>query len=211
MTTGGNEGVTRRAMARTVGVLLSIAASLLLAGCAGAVIGAGATVGVAAVQQRSIGDAGRDARIDFEINSAFLQKNEKLFGELLVDSVEGHVLLTGILDTEAAKTEAGQIAWKVAGVHEVINEIQVGPDRSIGEYARDKRIGTELRTELIGDNRIDDVNYDTVTIKGVVYLFGIAKDPSELDRVVQHVRNISGVRDVVNHVMLKDDLERRQS
>jgi osmotically-inducible protein OsmY len=117
-------------------------------------------------------------------------------------------MLTGILDSDAAREEAERLTWTVPGVKEVINEIQVGPGRSVGEYARDKRIGTELRAQLIGDGRIDDVNYNTVTVKGVVYLLGIAQDETELDRVLQHVRTITGVRDVVSHVVLKDDPRR---
>jgi osmotically-inducible protein OsmY len=195
----------------TIARALSVATAL--GGCTvpGMVIGAGATVGVAAVQERGVGNAARDARIGVEINSALLQKNDKLFGETIIDVVEGRVLLTGILDSEAAKAEAERQAWTVAGVKEVVNEIQVGPGRSVGEYARDKRIGTELRTALISDARIADVNYTTVTVKGVVYLFGIAKDETELDRVLQHVRTITGVRDVVNHVILKDDRRRQKA
>ncbi|HUN50283.1 MAG TPA: BON domain-containing protein [Candidatus Sulfotelmatobacter sp.] len=185
-------------------------ASLGLAACAGPgiLIGAGATVGVAAVSERGVVNAAEDTRIGLQVNSALLQKKDKLFGETIVDVVEGRVMLTGILDSEAAREEAERLTWTVAGVKEVLNEIQVGPARSLGEYARDKRIGTELRAQLIADRRIDDVNYTTVTIRGVVYLLGIAKDEAELDRVVQHVRTIPGVRDVVNHVMLRDDPRR---
>ena len=158
---------------------------------------------------RSVSGAAKDARISLDVNGALLHKNDKLFGETIIDVVEGRVMLTGILDSEAAKAEAERLTWTVAGVKEVINEVQVGPARSVGEYARDKRIGTELRAQLIGDRRIDDINYTTVTVKGVVYLIGIAQDESEINRVIQHVRTISGVRDVVSHVILKDDPRRR--
>jgi osmotically-inducible protein OsmY len=205
---GGKAAV--RPLRASVASAAALLLASMLAGCAGPglLIGAGATVGVAASQERGVGAAAKDQRISLDVNGALLHKNEKLFGETIVDVLEGRVLLTGILDSEAAKQEAERLAWTVPGVKEVIDEIQVGPGRSIGEFARDKRIGTELRTALIGDREIDDINYTTVTVKGVVYLLGIAKDQTELDRVLQHVRTISGVRDVMSHVMLKDDPRR---
>jgi len=41
-----------------------------------------------------------------------------------------------------------------------------------------------------------------------VYLMGIAQDEAELSQVAEHARNIGGVKDVVSHVVLKDDPRR---
>ena len=53
------------------------------------------------------------------------------------------------------------------------------------------------------------VNYSIETINGVIYVMGIAQSQDELDRVVNHARNISGVQRVVSYVRLKDDPKRR--
>src|SRR5512146_477463 len=77
----------------------AILLALSLSGCgpAGLAVGAGATVGVAAVQERSIADAAKDTEIQVEINSRLLQKDHVLFGKTSVTVVEGRVMLTGSL------------------------------------------------------------------------------------------------------------------
>lgn len=42
-----------------------------------------------------------------------------------VDCVNGVVRLTGVQDSDSARNRAEQIAWRVDGVHEVINDIEV--------------------------------------------------------------------------------------
>ena len=39
----------------------------------------------------------------------------------------------------------------------------------------------------------------------MVYLTGVGQDQAEVDRVVAHARNLSGVKRVENYVVLKDD------
>ena len=103
-------------------ILLAVA----LSGCgpAGLAVGAGATVGVAAVQERSIADAARDTEIQVEINSRLLQKDHVLFGKTSVTVVEGRVMLTGSLHRQEMRDEAARIAWTVDGVKQVYNELQ---------------------------------------------------------------------------------------
>jgi osmotically-inducible protein OsmY len=193
------------------GVGLLVAAMLCGCGGPGLIVGAGATAGEAAVEERGFAAAATDTRISIDVNGALLHKDQTLFADTLIDVVEGRVLLTGILATDSDKAEAERLAWTVAGVKEVINEIQVGRSRNVADYGRDKRIGTELRAQMIGDGKISDINYITETINAVIYLCGIAKDQAELDRVMQHARTIAGVRRVVSYVVLKDDPRRKKS
>ncbi len=49
------------------------------------------------------------------------------------------------------------------------------------------------------------MNYTTDVVHGVVYVMGIGQNQAEVDRVVVHARNLSGVKRVENYVVLKDD------
>jgi osmotically-inducible protein OsmY len=62
-----------------------------------------------------------------------------------------------------------------------------------------------LRTALLTDDSIKDVNYSTDVVHGVVYVMGVGQNQAEVDRVVSHARNLSGVKRVENYVLLKDD------
>lgn len=179
-----------------------------LGGCASVVIGTGATVGVAAAQERSVGHAVDDAAILAEINHNLLQLSETLFVKVDVEVVEGRVLLTGNVNNPGDRVEVARMAWKAAGVREVLNELEIKDQSSLSDYAKDVWITTQLKIKLLGDSDISAINYSVDTLNGVVYLFGIAQSQQELDRATGHARNISGVSKVVSHVVLKDDPKR---
>jgi len=65
-----------------------------------------------------------------------------------------------------------------------------------------------LRTQLMFDGGVKNINYTIEVEGGVVYLFGIAQDQTELDRVIAAARDISDVKKIINHVVLKDDPRR---
>jgi len=67
----------------------------------------------------------------------------------------------------------------------------------------DTSITTKLRARLTGDSNVSGINYSIETVDGVVYLMGTARDRAELDRVLAHARDISGVRNVVSYVEVK--------
>jgi osmotically-inducible protein OsmY len=66
-----------------------------------------------------------------------------------------------------------------------------------------------LRTKLLFDRDVLAINYSVETVRHTVYLFGIAQDKQELDRVINYARNTEYVSRVVNHVLLKSDPRRR--
>jgi osmotically-inducible protein OsmY len=179
-----------------------------LQGCVAAAVGAGATAGVAASQERGIKGATSDTGIRAEINHYWLQKDEKLFLNCNLQIHEGRVLVTGAVKDADTRAEAIQLAWKAKGVREVINEIEVTNEGGVGAYARDTAIVTELRSRLLFAKDIDSVNYSIESVNGVVYMLGVAQSQAELDKALNIARNVNYVRRVVSHVLLKDDPRR---
>ena len=88
------------------------------------------------------------------------------------------------------------------------DEIQVSQEAGIASAAKDAWIANKLRTQLMFDGDIKNINYTIDVVNGVVYLMGIAQDHKELNRVIALARDISDVKRVVNHVMLKTDPRR---
>ena len=184
---------------------LVIAAMFLLSGCAGVILGGAATTGVAVAQERTVGAAVDDAAIRFRVKDKLVDKSGALFQNVAVESVEGRVLLTGVVATPEDRLEVARIAWQINGVREVFNELQVTDRGGIGNYLADARIATQLRFKLMRDGDISSINYTIETINKIVYLIGIAQSQQELERVTGHARTISGVSQVVSYVILKDD------
>ncbi len=180
----------------------------LLSGCAPVILGGGAAVGLAAAQERTIGAAIDDTVLQARVKDAMLQKSN-VFLRVGTEVLEGRVLLTGSVQNPEDRVEAVRLTWSVPGVREVLNEIQVAERGGIAANFADARITSTLRVQLMGDRNVRDINYSIDTVNGVVYLMGIAQDQAEMDRVVGYARNISGVKQVVNHAVLRDDPRRR--
>jgi len=187
------------------GLLLLLILPAALSGCVGMAIGAGATVGVAASEERGIGGAATDAAIQADINDKWIHESLEMENDVSLTIHEGRVLLTGTVRTPEMRLRAVQLVWEVNGVREVIDEIKVGEGGGIGAYARDVLISNELRTKLLFDRNIQSINYSVETVGGTVYLMGVAQDQTELDRVTNYARNISYVQRVVSYVRLKQE------
>lgn len=184
-------------------ILGAVAFGLMGCSVPAAVVGAGASVGIAAAQERSVGEAIDDTTINLKISSNLLQKDEALFRRVGVEVLQGRVLLTGNVPEPEQRVEAVRLAWRAEGVKEILNEIQVNDTSSLLDFAKDGWISTQLRAKILGDREITDINYSVETVNGVVYLLGIAQNEDELQRVTNHARNIRGVVKVVSHVSMK--------
>ena len=191
-----------------VALVLLLAGSLSLSGCAELLIGAAATTGVAIAEERSVGDAVDDLTIRAELNHLFFRDDVELFGDVSFSVIEGRVLLKGSVPTPDDRIRALRLAWQAAGVREVINELQVADDSGILDYARDTWISAQLKGKLLVDGDVLSINYSVETVNGTVYLLGIAQDETELARVTEHARSIEDVKRVVSHVVMKDDRHR---
>ena len=174
-----------------------------LQGCVRAVIGAGATVGTAAMEERGIAGVTDDAALRIRLNGLFSGKDERLWRKVGLQVYMGRVLLTGAVETEDMRAEAVRLAWSAEGVKEVINEMQIAQSGGATGFARDTWITTQLKSALLFDKDVSSINYSVESVGGTVYLIGLAQDRAELNRVMNHARGMSYVKKVVNYVQIK--------
>lgn len=197
-----------RSIARSTLVLCCLGAVPLLAGCVPVVLGAGATGVVMASQDRGLEQGIDDNEISFEINRRLAAKDSELFKRVSTQVRHGRVVLTGTVRNEADSALVSKIAWGVDGVHQVDNELQTGNPTTFAEKADDSIITTKLRAALTADSAVAGINYSIKTVRGTVYLSGIAANQAELNRVVGHARDTSGVRNVVSNVDVKPQTQK---
>ena len=191
---------------RRLSVLWYLAALIVPLGACGpsTVIGAGALAGNAAMQERGFVKTVEDTTIEAKISASLLSYSAELFIDVSAEVYEGRALLTGKVEQTEDRIEAVRIAWNVSGVTEVINEIQVKNTSDLLDAARDHWVTAELSTKITIDNRIKGVNYSIDTVNGTVYIMGIAQSQAELDRVLNHARQLEYVRRVISYVRIKD-------
>ncbi len=197
------------------GILFAAGASLTLGACATVVIG-GAAAGVAAgvvvsqeggieSQESGIEDTTPDSQIRAEIDRLWREESPALYSGINLQVQEGRVLLSGRVPEPEARVTAVRLAWRAEGVAEVINEIEIGDESSLADTTQDEWITTQLRAQLLADGTIASTNYSVETVNSEVYLLGVAQDQAELDRALNHARNIAYVRRVRNYMRLKTD------
>lgn len=174
----------------------------------GVAVGAGATVGVAAAEERGVSGAAADAQIRAEVNHLWFQHDLDMYKSVGLQIYERRVLLTGYVPTERMRDDAVRLAWQPGGVREVINEIRVEDGIGLETSARDKWITTQVKSKLMFARGVQAINYSTRTVNGTVYLLGLAQSREELDRVFEIVSNVPHVRKVISHVLLRDDARR---
>jgi osmotically-inducible protein OsmY len=178
-------------MSRKLTWLSLLVFTLFLSGCIG--------------QERTIGNAIDDVRIKTELDAKLAGDSTGLFLRASTSVVEGRVHLAGYVKSPEDRLTATRLAWSVEGVRRVDNDMDVTDRSGWLDAAGDFIIQTQLRTALLTDDSIKDVNYSTDVVHGVVYLMGVGQNQAEVDRVVTHARNLSGVKRVENYVLLKDD------
>ena len=169
----------------------------------GLAVGAGATVIHASQSEKGLKKSAEDLRTRAEVLHYLFQTNVDLFSSVTVSVENGRVLLTGVVTKPLDRISATKLAWKATGVREVINELQVQNTSSITNSAKDLLINKAIQTQLLLDKKIKFINYSIDTVNGVVYLFGVAGNQAELDRVVELARNTNYVAKVVNYVALE--------
>ena len=194
-------------------LLIAAVLALALAGCSTTdlAVGAGATVANAASEERGLGQAADDNRIALDIQAGLVGAGQGMFTKVDVSIEEARVLLTGRVERPEMRVEAVRIAWQVDGVAEVIDRIEVAESEDFGGYMDDLWIEEKLRAKILLDSHVRSINYSIDCVAGTIYLMGVAQDATELQRVIDHARDVPYVRAVVSYVRLKKDPARGAS
>ena len=191
-----------------IGLFLSL---FILSGCAGAIVGGAASLGLATVQERSLKDAAIDLEINLLIQDEMFRSNtEEIFSAVDVIVIEQRVLLVGNVKNTKYKDKVASIAWNTPKVKEVLNEITINKNLNLISEAKDARVSLNLSALLISDIEISDINFNHSISDQIVYIMGIAQNEEELNKVINHARTIQGVKKVISHIILKNDNKRKK-
>jgi osmotically-inducible protein OsmY len=190
-----------------IGLLPMGLLTIILGGCSpvGMAVGAGATVTNMAMEERGFVTSARDKAIWTDISARMLDKDQRLFQNVDVQVHEGRVLLSGFVQRPEDRIEATRLAWEPDGIREVVDEIKIGRSLDAGDFSEDVLLIQQIRLKLMFDRDIRAINYSVDCIRSTVYLMGVARTSAELQRVIDHVRDVPYVRAVVNHVRVRTD------
>lgn len=194
--------------------VFSIVILLILSSCVETVIVGSVATSVVATREKSVSDTKNDSIIAAKLGTTFLANGLKNPGNSIDITVdEGRVLLTGIARNPEKAKMAQEFAWKIEGVNEVIDEIQIDQDQKINfsdftSASRDYLITAEIEARMLVNRDIKSFNYHVSTVAKTVYLFGLSQNKKEMDLAIAIASRVGGVQKVVNHLILVNDSRR---
>ncbi len=168
-----------------------------------AAIGAAASVGVYAVQDRTIGEGIDDALASQRVKLHLIAADRAAFAEVDVEVAGGNLLLSGGAPSEQHRQAAETIARGVANLHNVYNEIFVGQRSSFARSARDEWITAQIRARLTASPAVRAIDINIETFHGNVYLMGTARSEHELQRAAEIASVVGGVQRVVSFMQVR--------
>lgn len=183
--------------------LILIVIVFALAGCGWVLIGGGAYEGYkVTTDPRTVGTQIDDALITAKVKAKLIEDPITKARKIDVDTVNGVVTLTGLVESEREINRAIEIAKSVPGVKKVVNNLRVGK-RGIGNYLSDKEITAKIKAKFIADPELKALSIDVDTLNGVVTLTGIVERESQRERAVNLAKSVEGVKQVIVNIQVK--------
>jgi|CXWL01.1.fsa_nt_gi osmotically-inducible protein OsmY len=181
----------------------ALAACASASGCMTAAVGTAASVGLFAVQDRTIGEGIDDATASQRVKMRLMAADRTAFAEVDVEVAGGNLLLSGTAPTEEHRQAAETIARSVPTLANVYNEVVVGQRSGFMRTAQDELITAQIRTRLAASPAVRAINVNIETFHGNVYLMGTARSDLELRRAAEIASVVSGVRRVVSFMQVR--------
>lgn len=178
---------------RKILIVVCLGLSPLVSGC---VVG---TISGAASKDRSIGRSVDDASAAISLDTRLRRHGG--MGGVTVEIADGLALLAGYVKTPEHKLDAERIAWSAPKVLKVANEIEVRNNKGFWSGTKDRFISSKVRSRIFADRQVRSLNVNIETRNRVVYLLGLARSQSEIERIVGHARLTGGVKKVVSYLV----------
>jgi hyperosmotically inducible protein len=146
---------------------------------------------------QTVGEQLDDTRISTAVTAKLAADPEVNPFEIDVDTQDGVVRLSGMVETNTQRSEAEKLARNTDGVTRVINDIKLG-DPTLAENIDDAWISTKIKAKIAADPDVNAFNIDVDVLQGVVTLSGEVKTAYAQRRAEEIASRTEGVRDVKN-------------
>ncbi|EKE85353.1 division/outer membrane stress-associated lipid-binding lipoprotein [Idiomarina xiamenensis] len=191
-----------KTLVKPVLLSLAVAGTILLQGCAVAVIGATAVGVSAASDPRSVGTQIDDQTIELRVSRALADEKQLVNTHINAISYNNSVLLVGQVPAEHLRGVAERTVSNVDGVQRVYNQLRVGQNSSLTTRSHDSWITSKVKVNLVAEKDFDGSKIKVVTENGEVFLLGLVT-AAEAEKAIDIARNINGVSRVVNALEIK--------
>jgi osmotically-inducible protein OsmY len=186
--------------------LYTIFLLILIQSCAPLIGAAGIASLSSTSKEKGLGASISDTIISTKISNKIFKYNPDLIKDTRVFVNNGSVLLTGKVKKPENKIELTKIIWKIKGVGEVNNEVQIIDISSIKNIARDIASLSEIRARILTNKKINSLNFSVDVVNDIAYLSGIAENDEEMKLVKDNAASARFIKTVFNFIILNTDL-----
>ena len=184
---------------------------LALSGCVGVssqgVLGTGVNI---FLDPRTLGTQIDDSIMQKSFLIRVSQIDKKYVLSVSSKVVDGHIYLTGTVDSVDEKILLTKIAWKTEGARSVKNNIKVKDKFSLKNSAKDLLITSQLKVALLSNKQVSMANYQINTVNQIIFIFGIAKSDSEKSEVINEAKIIPDVKNIDASIFLVSELSKNK-
>lgn len=149
---------------------------------------------------RDYGERVEDASITAAVKSKLVASRYADGLTAKVETLRGHVKLTGFAGSAESKEAAGSLAMNTHGVHAVSNQLVVDADKGVAKTAStdvaDGWITMKVKSTYMYSSNVDGSDIAVSTNAGVVKLTGKMDSGAQRALAIELARNVKGVKSV---------------
>ena len=179
---------------------------LNLQSCASPIIGGvGAIAFSSSAQEKGLGTSINDKVIYVKLRNAVYDWNPSVSENVSISVDNGSVLVTGKLKNIDTKIQLTKIIWKIHGVKEVNNKVQISETNNFKNIAKDLASLGEIKAKLMASKKLNSLNYSIDVVNNIAYISGIASSEEEISIVTQIAQEARFIKEVQNFVKVNKD------
>ncbi|MFO1130295.1 MAG: BON domain-containing protein [Rickettsiales bacterium] len=155
--------------------------------------------------EKTTGEYIDDFLIKERIYSKIKSKMPKTAPYVSIVVVKGCVKYIGTITNKNEMLKLIEIAWSQQGVKEVVNYLEIENKHftfDISQYAQDSWITSAIKIKTLTNKNIKFNNFTVITNNNIVYIFGIARDKTEMELIAKIASQVKDVEKVIVNVQL---------
>jgi osmotically-inducible protein OsmY len=156
---------------------------------------AGNTIPVA-MDVRSMSEVKNDIEIDASATKALLENKGDSLSRVSVLVFSQHVVLTGIVNSEAAKRQAVRLIGEDKRIRSLQNKIILGATENGGSFMSNLFLEKKIGLTLTATQGVHSVNMRWKAVGGNVVIMGVASSQAEANLAVSKIKVVEGVKSV---------------
>ena len=175
-----------------------------------AVTSIGAVVGNASTSTRGFSASIDDTVLMTKIITKISGIELKNFTDITVSVVDGQVLLAGNIESQKKRLELIKKVWKIDGIKNIYNEINIGSSLTLSERADDLLFETRIKNRLLFKSGIYSNNYSVDVVNGNVYVMGIASSFDEKITLENFLSEMKDIKKLITIVSLPKKMKNKK-